>query len=366
MMMKKMIAGAALVAVMAGTAAPALANTTAETTTQTTVQTTATTADTTTATTTPESTTTTEATETVSTPLPEQRLTSDDFFYFLKRWIEEIHVVLTRDAAERAALLEEQAQTRMAEAVQLVEAGELDLAQKAMTEAEGKLKEAQKAISAAAEGGKDLTRLAAQVAESEARFAKAVTDLLATMPESVMAELEPLTADLLAQVATTQDAATQDETTAEEAAEVVDEAGLQEQMAGLQPRTVLVLKAMADASDKSLAEVFALYQQNPGFGNIAKQLGLKMGPVQHAAQIEWKKLKAEVEIETADEDRDEDQDVEQDEDQDVDRDVDQDEDRDDDGDEKDDKKASKKSQKHPGSQGLEKATKAREKSQGKK
>jgi len=290
MMIKRILASAALVAVMTGSAAPALAETT---TTDATAQT--------------ETVATTTTDVTTTAALPEESLTPGDFFYFLKRWVEALQVALTRDAAGRAALLEQQAQTRLAEAVQLADEGQTDLAQAAMTEAQAKLAEAQRVIDKAVANGEDLTELVAQVEESEVRYARAVTGLLETLPETVVEEIELLTTDLLAQVAQTQDAATQDEATVEEAEQTAEEAGLSEELAAVSPRTVLVLKAMAKASDKSLAEVFALYQQNPGLGNIAKALGLKMGPVQHAAQIEWKKLKGDAEAIYADEEQKEDE-----------------------------------------------------------
>lgn len=298
--MKKMLAGAALVAMLAGSSAPAFAETTATTTvpvvamppdavttqTATTTQVEATTAQ--------DATTTPEATE-PEAALPDVSFTPDRLFYFLKVWVEQVHLTLTRDTADRAALLEQQAQTRLAEAVAMAEAGKLDLAEKAMAEAQAKLDEAASQIAAARKAGKELNHLTQLVEADQVRFAKAVSAMLEKLPAEAQEGLEPLTTDLLLQVASTQDAAKEEEAQkeqAEEAAEVAEEAGLTAELANLQPRTVLVLKAMAEASGKDLSEVCKLYKQNPGIGRIAKELGLKVGPVQHAAQIEWKKAQA--------------------------------------------------------------------------
>ncbi|MFZ5815466.1 MAG: DUF5667 domain-containing protein, partial [Bacillota bacterium] len=271
--MKKVIAGAALVAVLMGSASPALAETTQ-----------------------PPAVVETGATATVESTtaaeLPEVTLTPDQLFYFLKLWVEQVRLAVTRDAAERALLLEQQAQTRLAEALKMVEAGKADLAQQAMLEAQAKMAEASRQIKQANESGKDLAKLVARIEADQTRFAQALTSMLEELPESVRLEVEPLTTDLLVQVAAAQDAAAPEGEAAEEAAEAAEEAGLKEQLSDLEPRQVLVLKAMADASGKSLAEVFALYQENPGLGRIARELGLKMGPVQHAAQVEWMKQKA--------------------------------------------------------------------------
>lgn len=296
MMMKKMIAGAALVATLVGSTTPALANDTE--TAPATVQTTTST-DTAAEVTTQESATIAEVESTAEAEveLKEVTLTPDKLFYFLKLWVEQVQLSLTRNAAARAALLEEQAQTRLAEAVALAEAGKADLAQKAMLEAKAKLVSASKEIGEATESGKDLEKLITQIEADQTRFAKAVSKIVEELPVEVKEEMEPLTTDLLVQVALAQDSVKQEEAPAEEAEQTAAEAGLEAELAGLQPRMVLVLQAMAKASGKELAEVYAMYQQNPGLGNIAKELGLKMGPVQHAAQIHWKKAKAELELE---------------------------------------------------------------------
>jgi hypothetical protein len=345
--MKKMIAGAALVATLVGSATPVLAETaataaqttsaeatSAQTTsaqatsaqdatgTATTAESSAAPAATTNSTGEAQSTTTEAQSSTTEAPattteaqsstagapstaeeapaadagLPNAGLTPDKLFYFLKLWIEQVQLTLTRDAAARAALLEKQAQTRLAEAVEMANAGKADLAQKAMAEAQTKLAAASKEIKAASESGKDLQKLVAQVEADQTRFAKAVSAIVAKVPDEVKQEIEPATADLLVQVAATGDAATKDETPAQEAEQAAAESGLEAELSALQPRTVLVLKAMADASGKDLADLYAMYRQNPGLGRIAKELGLKMGPVQHAAQIEWKRAKGEVEL----------------------------------------------------------------------
>lgn len=326
--MKKILAAATLIATLAGTAMPAMATeTTAQVTTTATAADTqvttntqtapdaqATTTQTTTGTqtTTQTATDTTTATDTQTTAeaaadavatadvdLPDVSLTPDRLFYFLKVWVEDVRVALTRDAAARASLLEEQAQVRLAEAVKMAEEGETDLAEAALAEAQAKLAEASEQIAVAADAGKDLTSLVERIEADQSRFAGAVQAMLADLPEETREALEPLTADLLAQVALTQDAAEPDEEIAEEAEEVAAEAGLEEELAELQPRMVLVLKAMAEASGKDLAEVYAMYSENPGLGRIARELKLKMGPVQHAAQLNWKQAKDDSEEEGA-------------------------------------------------------------------
>jgi hypothetical protein len=284
---KKIIAGAALITTLLGTAPAAFAETaptavTAPATTDTTTTTTAT--DTTTA---PAPATTTTTTST-TVEMPSAGITPDKFFYSLKLWIESIKVAITRDAAAKASILEQQAQTRLAEADAMAVAGKMDLAQQAMDEAKAKLEAAQKAIEAANAADKDISKLTAQVEADQAKFAVVLTELLAKAPEDVRAQLEPVVAELLVQVAATQDAATQDEEAKEEAEKVAEEAKVEASLESLQPRMVLVLNAMAKASGKSLADVLTMYQQNPGLGRIAKELGVKMGSVQHAAQIEWK------------------------------------------------------------------------------
>lgn len=261
--MKRMIAGAALVATLMGISAPAYAETAAPTESQVTVT----------------------APEVQPNTLPQVSLTPDQFFYFVKLWVEKVQVVLTRDTADRAALLEQQAQVRLAEATAMAEAGKTDLAQKALEEAQARLQEAESLIGQAAQAGNDLKALASTVQGDQVLFAQAASDLLSKLPEEVRTKLEPIAAELLLQVAENGDALNPDEVK-EEAEEAAEEAGI---TADIAPRTLLVLKAMAEASGKDLSEVVALYEQNPGLGRIAQQLGLKMNPVQHAAQVEWKK-----------------------------------------------------------------------------
>lgn len=315
--MKKLIAGAALITTILSTGSAALAET-APVTTQTNVTATAqpattettvnTTAAPTTATEAPATTTATETTAPATTEttvsLPEVSLTPDKLFYGLKLWFESIKVTLTRDAAEKAALLEAQAQTRLAEAKAMADAGKTDLAQKALEEAKAKLAEAQKAIEAAQAAEKDITKLQTAVAEDQAKFAIVLTGVMEKMPEEVKVQMEPVVAELLIQVASNQDTVTQDEEIKEEAEKVAEEAAeLKEKLEGLQPRMVLVLKAMADASGKDLKDVVAMYKKHPGLGVLAKQLGVKMGTVQHMAQADWKKAQAggtiEIVIESA-------------------------------------------------------------------
>lgn len=305
-----MIAGAALVTTLFGTGSAAFANnvpavqtTAAQETTVTTAPATATATTTTTAdqTAAAEQTTAlaTEAEQTVlaSAELPEVTLTPDKLFYALKLWIEQIQLAFTIDAAERAILLEQQAQTRLAEAKAMAEAGKADLAKQAMDEAKAKLEEAQGAIEAAAKANKDLTKLTAQVEANEAKFTAALQTMVETAPEEVKTQVEPVIANLLVQVAANEDAAKKDGTAREEAEKLVAaQAELKAELEKLQPRMVLVLNAMSEASGKSLADVLAMYKENPGLGRIAKELGLKMGAVQHAAQIKWMAVNKDGEI----------------------------------------------------------------------
>ncbi len=311
MKMKRWVAGAALVTSIFGTATAALADTTDPNATTTLVQTTATTSTqtetqspapattTTSAQTGAEATTTTTATTTAdaSTALPEVSLTPDKLFYSLKLWVEKIQLLITTDAANKAALLEAQAQTRLAEAKAMAEAGKADLATAALNEAAAKLEAAKAAIDKAADSNKDISKLSAMIEADQAKFAVALSVMIEKAPDEVKAQVEPMIADLLVQVATNADAAAKDETAAEEAAKVAEEAKLEAELGALQPRMVLVLDAMAKASGKDLKDVLGMYQKNPGLGRIAKELGVKMGPVQHAAQAEWKKGgKVEIEL----------------------------------------------------------------------
>jgi hypothetical protein len=226
-------------------------------------------------------------TDTTATQLPTVSLTPDKLFYSLKLWIEQIKVAITRDAAAKATLLEQLSQERLAEAKAMAEAGKTDLANQALAEANAKLAEAQKAIEAANAADKDISKLTAEVNADQAKFAVVLTSVLAKAPADVQAQLQPAVTDLLTQVAATQDTVTNDDKAAEEAAKIADEAKLKTDLSAMQPRMVLVLNAMSKASGKSLNDVLAMYKKNPGLGNIAKALGLKMGAVQHAAQIQW-------------------------------------------------------------------------------
>lgn len=313
--MKKLIAGAAIVTSILTVGSAAFAETTPAPTdptavqTTTSVQTTAaetttTAADTTTTapatettTTSTDTTTTAPATETTTTTttdttaqLPDAGITPDQFLYKIKVLIENLRVVLTRDAADRAALLEQQAQTRLAEAKAMADEGKLDLAQQAMIEAQAKLEAAQQSIESSKQTDEQIAELAAKVEADQDTFVNALNEVLAKLPEDTRLKVEPTVAEIAVQVAALQDAAKQDEAAKEEAEKAAEEADLKEELSALQPRMVLVLNSMAKASGKSLAEVFVMYQQNPGLGRIAKELGLKMGAVQHAAQIDWKKV----------------------------------------------------------------------------
>jgi hypothetical protein len=229
--------------------------------------------------------------------LPDPGLTPDKLFYSLKLWIEQIKVVVTRDAAEKAELLQQQAETRLAEAKAMAEAGKMDLAQEAMNEAKAKLEAAQKAIEAANATNKDISKLSAAVDAEEAKFTTVLVKVLEKAPEEVQTEMAPVVAELLVQVAATSDTATQDETAKEEADKLTEEEQLKADLATLQPRMALLLNEMAKASGKELSEVVAMYKAHPGLGVLAKQLGLHMGSVQHATQIKWKSgAKVEVEV----------------------------------------------------------------------
>jgi hypothetical protein len=268
--MKKLIAGAAIISTILGSGAAALADTTPTTTATTTAQTGST------------------VESSTDAQLPQVTMTPDKILYVLKLWVEKIQLVITTDAADRAAILETQAQTRLAEAKAMAEAGKQDLAQTALDEAKAKLEAAQKEIEAAAKANKDMTELSTKISADQNKFADAINVMLAKAPEQVRAEFEPVAAELMVQIAANQDAAKQDEAARQEAEKLAEQADME----GLQPRMVLVLNAMANASGKDLKDVYAMYKVNPGLGRIAKALGLKMGAVQHAAQIQWKLVQA--------------------------------------------------------------------------
>jgi hypothetical protein len=264
--MKKLIAGVALVSTILGSGAAALAENTAATTT----------------------TAQADASVQASSNQPNVTLTPDKLLYVLKMWAEKIQLVVTTDSVSKAALLETQAQTRLAEARAMAQAGKPDLAQAALLDAKVKLEAAQKAIEAAAKTNKDMSTLTTKLAADQISFAGAINAMLAKAPDSVRAEFQPVAAALMVQIAANQDAAKQDEAAAKQAAQLTADAHLKTEKSAVQPRMLLVLNAMAQASGKDLSEVYAMYQANPGLGHIAQELGLSMGSVQQAAQIEWK------------------------------------------------------------------------------
>jgi len=296
--MKKLIAGAAIATMLFATSGSVFAETApVAPVTTTAVETTTTAAPETTAPVAPDIATTTAVEAEPTVELPAVTIKPDQFFYGLKLWVENIKVAVTRDAIERAALLEQQAQTRLAEAKLMAEAGKMDLAQQALNEAKAKLGEAEKVMASAATANKDISRLATKIDSDQTTFAVVLTKILDKAPAETKEAMEPVVAEMLVQLAVMNETATPDEQAKEEAEKAIEEAKLQKELSALQPRMVLVLKAMAEASGKSLEEVAAMYKAHPGLGVLAKQLNLKMGPVQHAAQMEWKQRGDKIEIE---------------------------------------------------------------------
>jgi hypothetical protein len=223
-----------------------------------------------------------------TTALPTVSVTPDSMFYQLKLLVEKIRMAITIDAVDKATLLEQQAEVRLAEAKVMAEAGKADMAQAALVEAQTKLAAAQAQMKLAAKSNKDLTKLQSMVNLDETQFATVLSGILAKAPVDVQAKVQVMAADLLTQVSANKDTASKDDQAKVDADKVTTDAKLQSELSDLQPRQILVLNAMAKASGKSLADVFAMYQANPGLGRIAQELSLKMGAVQHAAQIEWK------------------------------------------------------------------------------
>ncbi|MDB4897614.1 MAG: hypothetical protein JWN15_3876 [Firmicutes bacterium] len=195
--MKKLIAGVALISTILGSGAAALAENTATTTTAQ-----------------------ADASVQASSNLPNVTLTPDKLLYVLKMWAEKIQLVVTTDSASKAALLETQAQTRLAEARAMAQAGKPDLAQAALLDAKVKLAAAQKAIEAAAKTNKDMSTLTTKLAADQISFAGAINAMLAKAPDSVRAEFQPVAAELMLQIAANQDAAKQDKAAAKQAAKV--------------------------------------------------------------------------------------------------------------------------------------------------
>lgn len=211
-----------------------------------------------------------------SADLPQVTLGPDNLFYLFKLWAERIQVAVTVDAGQKALLLEQLAQLRLAEAKVMAEAGNAKLAERAMLAAKVRMEQAQVQIEVALAKDKDISRVAAEVRADQVRFAAAVTAILAKLPADAQTTAESIGADLLIQAAVSQDIINGNAELRAEAEQAMLQADIKDASVTLQPRIMLVLQAMADASGESLAKVYTMHQANLSLSETARELRVNM------------------------------------------------------------------------------------------
>lgn len=234
--------------------------------------------------------------------LPDPGLTPDSFLYWVKRLVERVQVALTLDAANKAEALTRQAEVRLAEAKAMAGAGQPDLAAKALADGNARLAEAQQVMARAAAQGKDLQKLAVKLDDRGSLWAATLAQVMATLPEAEQANVEAQVADFWLRALDARDSARREkdddherhggrqaQLEAEVKALVNDDQVAAELKAEyLSSRTLLVLDQMARESGRPLADVIKLYTELHGVGRVAKALDLKLGDVQHGAQVKFK------------------------------------------------------------------------------
>ncbi|GAB6173190.1 hypothetical protein JCM15765_26680 [Paradesulfitobacterium aromaticivorans] len=192
--MKKQLAIAVTLALLAlpVNSAFALAETTTPTTTSTTTTTTATGTTTTTDTSvsTDTSATTTTPTDTTTLPVVDESgktvdpgTLPDSPFYWLTGLIEKLQVILTFDAQEKTALMEKQALKKLAAAQEMAKQGKTEKAQKVMTEYVEKVEKAQAFLKEVKDPESDAyKKLESALANTSAKNIETLSTLLDKLP----------------------------------------------------------------------------------------------------------------------------------------------------------------------------------------
>lgn len=179
-------------------------------------------------------------------PVAAPGLTPDKPFYWLKRLLEHLRIVITHDAGIQTELLVYQADVRMAEAWAMASAGKAELAAKAMVEGRVHLDAAQEHLPNGKAGGQDAARLTQKLQAKTETWSALLTKIARPAPG--------------------------------QSAGFGDDADY-EARRRLQPRTLLVLDRMATAAGLPLGEVVQLFDEHPGVGRVEKELNVKMGPI---------------------------------------------------------------------------------------
>lgn len=214
--------------------------------------------------------------------LPEVKVTPSSMWYSLKLFFEQMRVTLTMDSAKKAELLMEQARERLAEAQKSVAAGNADAALTAVAAYKKTMGEVAAQAKVAAQAHKALTHLEAQIRSTKPEWARILAEVVAAAPELKRQQLADQLAPVLVEMAQAERIVHKDDhgdnnqghddkaktqqppATAGSAAKAVagtDASVVQKmQAAGVTEQTILELKATAQKTGKTLAEVYAMYQ----------------------------------------------------------------------------------------------------------
>lgn len=257
---------------------------------------------------------TTDETSAISS---EAGITPDSVLYPLDKLVENVQLSLTSDPVDKAALLDADATERLGESEVMVDEDKTELGAQTLDAYQQTLDKASDEVDQAIQSGEDVTAVVNQLSDSVDSNAEVVENVESQLPadqqDAITQNVDDSTAEIQAQnaatdlVADTETSQTEDavtplkqQITQKVLASVINDQAVSDKMteAGLNTRQILAIKALADASGKSISDVLDLFlQNNKGIGATAKALGLTVKVALGAVNKTFKENIAEIKVE---------------------------------------------------------------------